>query len=186
MTPHIISSSGSAFDPETVWWHTVMSTTESVSGSGSGSSLHELDAPPWRRVESTIVSTAGDIRALYDQRFAEIDLTLSLASLLCYLDDFGPVSQTRAADHLRQGRAVTGNQIDRLEARGLIERLPDSTDRRVWLVKLTPEGKRLAAAAVEIDVVVRKELRAGVSREERQALANVLVRLQQNISQALQ
>lgn len=149
-------------------------------------SLHELDAPPWRRVESTIISTAGDLRALYDQRFASIDLTLSLASLLCYLDDFGPVTQTRAADHLRQGRAVTGNQIDRLESKGLIERLPDSNDRRVWLVKLTPEGERLAAAAVEIDVVVRKELRAGVSREERQALANVLVRLQQNISQALQ
>lgn len=162
-----------------------MSATESATGRNAGS-LHELDAPPWRRVESTIVSTAGDIRALYDQRFASIDLTLSLASLLCYLDDFGPVTQTRAADHLRQGRAVTGNQIDRLEARGLIERLPDSTDRRVWLVKLTPDGERLAAAAVEIDVVVRKELRAGVSREERQALADVLVRLQQNISQALQ
>lgn len=149
------------------------------------SALHELDAPPWRRVESTIVSTASDLRALYDQRFAAIDLTLSLASLLCYLDDFGPVTQTRAADHLRQGRAVTGNQIDRLEARGLIERQPDSTDRRVWLVHLTPEGRELAAAAVEIDVVVRRELRAGVTRDERQALANLLVRLQQNISAAM-
>lgn len=163
-----------------------MSATEPAVGASSGSSLHELDAPPWRRVESTIVSTAGDIRALYDQRFASIDLTLSLASLLCYLDDFGPVTQTRAADHLRQGRAVTGNQIDRLEARGLIERLPDSTDRRVWLVRLTAEGRRLASAAVDIDVVVRRELRAGVSRAERQALANVLVRLQQNISAALE
>ena len=104
---------------------------------------------------------------------------------MCYLDDFGPVTQTRAADHLRQGRAVTGNQIDRLEARALIERLPDSTDRRVWLVRLTPEGEQLAAAAVGIDVVVRQELRAGVSREDRQALANVLVRLQQNISDAM-
>ncbi len=159
-----------------------MSTTDSAI---TDSSLHELDAPPWRRVESTIVSTAGDLRALYDQRFAAIDLTLSLASLLCYLDDFGPVTQTRAADHLRQGRAVTGNQIDRLEARSLIERQPDSTDRRVWLVRLTPEGEQLAAAAVDIDVVVRRELRAGVSREERQALANVLVRLQRNISAAM-
>lgn len=162
-----------------------MSTTESSVESSRGSSLHELDAPPWRRVESTIVSTAGDLRTLYDQRFAAIDLTLSLASLLCYLNDFGPVSQTRAADHLRQGRAVTGNQIDRLESRGLIERLPDSTDRRVWLVRLTPEGEHLAAAAVDIDVVVRRELRAGVSREERQALANVLMRLQHNISTAM-
>ncbi len=162
-----------------------MSATESPVEASRGSSLHELDAPPWRRVESTIVSTASDLRTLYDQRFASIGLTLSLASLLCYLNDFGPVSQTRAADHLRQGRAVTGNQIDRLESRGLIERLPDSTDRRVWLVRLTSEGEQLAAAAVDIDVVVRRELRAGVSREERQALANVLMRLQRNISTAM-
>lgn len=162
-----------------------MTTTDSSSGTNRAGSLHELDAPPWRRVESTIVSTANDIRSLYDQRFATIDLTLSLASLLCYLADFGPVTQTRAADHLRQGRAVTGTQIDRLEARGLIERLPDSTDRRVWLVKLTDAGAELARAAVDIDVVVREELRAGVTREERQALANVLVRLQENITAAL-
>ncbi len=165
-----------------------MAITESPGTSKSESSndrLHELDAPPWLRVESTIVSAAADIRRLYDERFASVDLTLSLASLLCYVADYGPVSQTRAADHLRQGRAVTGTQIDRLEQRGLIERLPDPNDRRVWLVQLTEDGKTLAAKAVEVDVVVRKELRSGIPREDRQALANVLVRLQQNISAAL-
>ncbi len=162
-----------------------MAITESP-GSSSNGRLHELDSPPWLRVESTIVSAATDIRRLYDDRFASIDLTLSLASLLCYVGDYGPVSQTRAADHLRQGRAVTGTQIDRLEERGLIERLPDPNDRRVWLVQLTNAGKALAAEAVEIDVVVRKELRSGIPREARQALANVLVRLQHNISNALE
>lgn len=146
---------------------------------------HELDAPPWRRVESTITSTATDIRSLYDSRLTPLDLTLSLASLLCYLDEFGPVTQTRAADHLRQGRAVTGGQIDRLEQRGLVERRGDPGDRRVWLLHVTCEGKRLAADAVEIDLVLRREIRAGIPRAERQALANVLLRLQHNISNAL-
>ena len=160
-----------------------MSDTDSVPAASDR--LHELDAPPWLRVESTIVASAADIRRVYDERFAALDLTLSLASLLCYVADFGPVSQTRAADHLRQGRAVTGTQVDRLEARGLLERLPDPSDRRVWLVKVTADGKDLAAKAIEIDVVVRKQLRSGISREERQALANVLVRLQHNISSEL-
>ena len=147
---------------------------------------HELEAPPWRRVESTIIAAAGDLRALYDNRFGEIDLNLNLASLLCYLGDFGPVSQTRAADHLRQGRAVTGTHIDRLESSGLLERLPDPDDRRVWLVQLTDAGRQAASEATAIDVVIREELRAGISREERQALANVIVRLQQNIASAQQ
>jgi len=166
-----------------------MAITESPQSSESepepSDRLHELDAPPWLRVESTILAAATDIRRVYDERFSVIDLTLSLASLLCYLDDFGPVSQTRAADHLHQGRAVTGTQIDRLAERGLIERLPDPNDRRVWLVQLTAAGKKLAAEAVKIDVVVRNELRAGIPREDRQALANVLVRLQDNIAAAL-
>jgi len=161
-----------------------MASTDSPTDSTSDR-LHELDAPPWLRVESTIVSAAADIRRLYDERFAPLDLTLSLASLLAYVADFGPVSQTRAADHLRQGRAVTGTQIDRLEQRGLIERRPDPNDRRVWLVQVTGDGKDLAGKAVELDVIIRQELRAGIPREDRQALANVLVRLQHNITNAL-
>ncbi len=145
---------------------------------------HELDTPPWRRVESTIISAANDIRALYDSRYAELDLTLSLAMLLCYLADFGPVSQSHAADHLRQGRAVTGTQVDKLEARGLVERIADPGDRRVWLVQLTADGKELAAQAIEIDVVVRRQLRAGIPREDRHTLANLLLTLQSNIANA--
>ena len=53
-------------------------------------------------------------------------------------------------------------------------------------MQLTTSGKRLAAKAVEVDVVVREQLRSGIPREDRQALANVLVRLQQNISTALE
>jgi DNA-binding MarR family transcriptional regulator len=150
----------------------------------SATNLHELDAPPWRRLDSTILSVSSDIRALYDERFAALELSLSLASLLAYLGDFGPVSQTRAADHLKQGRAVTGSQIDRLEKRGLLERLPDANDRRVWLVKLTDSGEELVKKIIDIDETVRAELRNGVSREERQLLASLLLRLQSNIATA--
>ena len=150
----------------------------------SATNLHELDAPPWRRLDSTIISVAADIRSLYDEKFAPLDLSLSLASLLAYLGDFGPVSQTRAADHLKQGRAVTGSQIDRLEKRGLLERLPDPSDRRVWLVQLTDDGRELVKKVIEIDEHVRGELRTDVSREERQLLASLLLRLQSNIATA--
>lgn len=147
--------------------------------------LHELDSPPWQRVDSTIVNVASDIRALYDLRFAVLDLSLSTASLLAYVGEFGPVTQTRAADHLHQGRAVTGTQVDRLEARGVLERLPDPSDRRVWLVQLTKPGRELHKSIIEIDKTVRGELRSGVSRAERQLLAKLLLRLQANLSAAL-
>jgi MarR family transcriptional regulator, transcriptional regulator for hemolysin len=142
---------------------------------------HELDAPPWLRVESTLMATATAIREAYDSRLAPLGLNLSTASLLAYLADFGPVNQTRVAEHLGQGRAVTGSQIDKLESLGLVERRPEPSDRRVWLVAITPGGTELAGAIADVDRVFRAELREGISRADRQTLAGLLVRLQDNI-----
>jgi DNA-binding MarR family transcriptional regulator len=156
-----------------------MTVTNSTNESSPG---HELDAPPWLRVESTLMSTANAIRAAYDERLAPLGLNLSVASLLAYICDYGPVSQTRAAEHLEQGRAVTGTHVDKLEIAGLVERQPDPSDRRVWLVAITAAGQELTGAIADVDRVLRAELRAGISRTERQQLANVLVRLQDNLT----
>lgn len=147
---------------------------------------HELDSPPWLRVESTLMATANAIHRAYDARLADLGLTLSLASLLSYVADFGPVNQTRTAEHLGQGRAVTGNQIDRLEGCGWVERRPDPADRRVWLIAITPAGATVAASIAEIDRVLRAELRDGINRADRQTLAATLVRLQQNVHRSLE
>lgn len=155
-----------------------MVTTNATS---EGSLNHELDAPPWLRVESTLMATANDIRAAFDERLSPLGLNLSLASLVSYVADFGPVNQTRVAEHLGQGRAVTGTQVDRLESMGYVERRPDPADRRVWLVAITSTGIELTESIAEVDRVLRAELRAGISRADRQTLAATLVRLQQNL-----
>jgi MarR family transcriptional regulator, transcriptional regulator for hemolysin len=158
-----------------------MTMTKSSDNADGAAPSHELDAPPWLRVESTLMATANAIRAAYDQRLAPLGLNLSVASLLAYIGDFGPVSQTRAAEHLDQGRAVTGTQVDKLQALGLVERLPDPDDRRVWRVAITDAGRELADRIAEVDAVLRGELRDGISRADRQTLAGLLVRLQHNL-----
>lgn len=130
------------------------------------------------------MSTATAIRACYDERLAPLGLTLSTAMLLAYVNEFGPVNQTRAAEHLGQGRAATGAQVDRLESLGLVERRPAPDDRRVWLLAVTADGQAMSARIADCDAVLRDELRAGISRTERQQLAQLLVRLQHNITAA--
>jgi MarR family transcriptional regulator, transcriptional regulator for hemolysin len=143
---------------------------------------HELDAPPWLRVESTLMATAHAIREAYDARLSGLGLTLSLASLLAYVADFGPVNQSRAAQHLSQGRAATGVQADRLERMGIIERRPDPDDRRVWMLAITERGRTLAGEVAQCDTALRAEFRSGISRADRQQLAALLVRLQRNVA----
>ncbi len=143
---------------------------------------HELDAPPWSRVESTLMATARLVREAFDHRLAPLDLNLTQASLLGYVAEFGATTQTRLADHLGIGRAAIGTIVDQLQTRSLVERLPDPADRRVWLVEITQPGRRMADRVRQVDEVLRAELRRGIGREERQALAWVMTRLQQNLS----
>jgi DNA-binding MarR family transcriptional regulator len=146
---------------------------------------NELDAPPWLRVESTLMATARLVREAFDARLDPLDLNLTQASLLGYIAEFGATTQTHVADHLGIGRAAIGTVIDRLSDRGLVERHPDPDDRRVWRVGITTAGREMAARVVDVDEVLRAELRHGIGREERQALSWVLTRLQQNLHSAI-
>jgi DNA-binding MarR family transcriptional regulator len=145
---------------------------------------HELDAPPWRRVDGTLMATARSIRKAYDGILADVGLSLPEASLLAYLAEIEPQTQTRLAALLGSGRAVMGARIDTLEARGAVKRLPHPTDRRVWLVHITPVGEELVTTINELDQGLRERLRAGLTREDRQRLAEILVQIQRNLSPA--
>lgn len=151
----------------------------------SNLTTHELDSPPWLRVESTLMATARLVRTAYDTRLSPLDLNLTQASLIGYVHEFGATTQTDLADHLGIGRAAIGSVVDRLQARGLVERRPRPDDRRVWLVEITDEGRLMAGRVDEVDQVLRAELRHGLGREERQALAWVMTRLQQNLATAI-
>ncbi len=147
----------------------------------SESSKHELDAPPWLRVELTLMSLARGIRRAYDLRLDELDLNLSEASVLAYAQAFGPIKQADLAKRLGVGRAAMGSVIDVLEGRGFAERRPKPGDRRVWMVATTPSGAAMAERISKIDERLRTELRSGVSRKERRELTQLLNRLRDNV-----
>jgi len=146
---------------------------------------HELDAPPWRRFEATLMATSKLLRRAYDTRLADIGLNLSEACLLAYVVEHGPLTQTQVAGRIGMGRAPAGAIIDNLSGHGLLVRLPRETDRRVWLLKATRPGVELAARIADVDLKLRSEFREGLTRAERQQLAGTLIRLQQNLARVL-
>ena len=146
---------------------------------------HELDASPWLRMESTLMAAARQVRSVYDDRMAALDLNLTQAGLLAYVDEFGPHSQVELAERLGLGRAAAGTVVDQLERRDLVRRTADPADRRVWRIELTESGAAIVAQIVDIDVVLRAELREGITKAERQQLASLLVRLQHNVAAAM-
>ncbi len=131
------------------------------------------------------MATARAIRRAYEIRFSDLELNLSQASLLAFLYESGPITQSRLASRLGMGRAATGLVINALEERGFVERRSNPEDGRAWLIALRPEGVRVTEPIFEIDKVLRSELRSGISRPERQQLAGLLLRLQANIAGVL-
>lgn len=66
------------------------------------------------------------------------------------------------------------NRVDRLAARGFVERLPDPSDRRGVLVRLTAEGRAAVDGAFEALLDAERELLADLPAKEHKQLVSLL------------
>jgi DNA-binding MarR family transcriptional regulator len=69
--------------------------------------------------------------------------------------------------------AIT-NRIDRLEAKGLVERIRDSGDRRSVRIRLTPAGLEIVDELVGLHAANEERLLAGLGPDDRERLAGAL------------
>jgi len=81
---------------------------------------------------------ARKMRTQIDQRARTRRMTRAQWVILVRLEQQPGMSQTEMATRIEVEPITVARLIDRLEARGLIERRPDSRDRRIWRLQLTP------------------------------------------------
>ena len=145
----------------------------------------EVQGPSWTRVEGTLMASARSVRRAYDAALAATDLNLSEASVLAHLASGGPMTQVELARLIGTSRARVGAHVDSLERRGAVRRDGDPNDRRVRLVSLTGDGRRLWKRSVEIDRRVRTELRRGTTAAERATVDAVLETFRHNAERVI-
>jgi DNA-binding MarR family transcriptional regulator len=78
---------------------------------------------------------------------------------------------------LRETLVTSGtmtNRVDRLTARGFVERYPDPEDRRGVLVRLTAEGKTAVDGAFTALIEAERSFLADLSTAEQEQLADLL------------
>lgn len=83
------------------------------------------------------------------------------------------------AAHLGVGQSAVTPLIDRLEAQGVVQRRRSETDRRVWLVALTPAGEAVLQKENQIYERVATEMLAPFDAEERATLVRLLSKIDQ-------
>ncbi|MDN3295710.1 MarR family transcriptional regulator [Streptomyces ficellus] len=111
----------------------------------------------------------------YEQAAARHSLTGAQARVLGLLA-LEPTPMRHLARSLRCEPSNVTGIVDRLEARGLVERRPDPADRRVKLAAATEEGRATARRLRDALGFAREPL-ARLSEEERTALRDLLRRM---------
>lgn len=126
-----------------------------------------------------VVELIGDVvarfHADYEEAAAGHALTGPQARLLSLLA-LEPLPMRKLAQRLKCEPSNVTGIVDRLESRGLVERRPDSADRRVKLAAATDEGLRVARDLREGLHFAREPL-AGLSTAERSSLRDLLRRM---------
>ena len=89
----------------------------------------------------------------------------------------GEHTQTEIARIVGLDKTTMVVTVDELEAAGLAERRPSSTDRRARVIDVTDAGKRSVKKADKVLDRVRDEVLSDLEPEERQIFLNALGRL---------
>ena len=124
-------------------------------------------------------SLFGEIYALFHRRVPKRSgLTPESWAVLEHLRLAGPLTITEASRHMERAQSVMSEIVDRLESKGLLQRLRDERDRRRVLVWLTPQGlERLAADARVLDEARLERALARMPEAERADLLSSIERL---------
>jgi DNA-binding MarR family transcriptional regulator len=137
----------------------------------------DLDVSPLE-----VIGRVSRLSRLVDRRlavnFARHGIEAWMYDVLATLRRSGEPYELTAGDLVRQTMVTTGaitNRIDRLEARGFVERRRTS-DRRKVIVRLTEAGFGKVEEVVESHLDVERELLAALSPRQQGELASLLRR----------
>jgi len=106
-----------------------------------------------------------------------VDMCLSDFAILEALLHKGPQSVRELGRRIELTSGAMTTAIDRLEARRLVTRVDDATDRRAWLIHLTPAGQALIKKVFAGHEAAMERAMRGLSKAERATLTDLLKRL---------
>jgi DNA-binding MarR family transcriptional regulator len=120
---------------------------------------------------------ARDVVALVERAAADAGLSAAEVDVLGVLVERGPVSVAGILEEADYRPSTLTSILDRLAARGWITRDSRLDDRRSFVVRLTPDGRRAAGALTERLAPLEREIARAVPRSEVKALLGLPARL---------
>ena len=126
--------------------------------------------------------TARLFRRAFNARTRDSGITALQWRLLVYLRRYEGIRQGPLAELIEVEPITLSRMVDRLAEAGLVERRADPTDRRAWLLHLTPRADALLDGMRRTTDALAEEATEGLSDAERDQLIARVGRVRCNLS----
>jgi DNA-binding MarR family transcriptional regulator len=127
---------------------------------------------------------ARQIRTRFDQRAREHGATRAQWTILARLERQPGLSQNELAGLLEVEPITVARLVDKLEARGLVERRADPHDRRIWRLHNLPDARPVVEKITRYREAMNAELTEGVDPQVREAIIDALLNMKNNLADA--
>jgi DNA-binding MarR family transcriptional regulator len=113
----------------------------------------------------------GMMRCAGTGRMVKSGISMTHLHILWLLEHHGDLTMGRLAELVDVSLSNASGLIDRMEERGLVERIRVPDDRRVVLVRCSPEGARMRD---EIEAIKQDQMRSILGKLDRDQLTRLL------------
>jgi MarR family transcriptional regulator, transcriptional regulator for hemolysin len=122
------------------------------------------------------------LRTRFDQRARARGMTRAQWVILARLSRQTGMSQNELAGICEVEPITVGRLVDRLEARGLVERRPDPTDRRVNRLHLLPAAQPILEEITSYRDALSEDILDGLDEPARGALVDALLHIKNRLT----
>lgn len=130
-----------------------------------------------RYIGYTITDVGRMLRTVFERRVRDLGLTRAQWIIIARVHRRPGMSQSEIADLIEIEKASAGRLIDRMQAKGWLERRPDPGDRRINRLHLTADAERLHAEIWPLAEQTVDDALVALEPDERVLLSTLLLKV---------
>ncbi|MET3854161.1 MarR family transcriptional regulator [Rhizobium sp. OAE497] len=135
-----------------------------------------------RELIEDIAAFTRKLRATFDARVRERNMTLPRARVFFNLNKKDGINQRELADRLELETPTLVRILDAMEGQGYVERRVAGSDRRAKEIYMTDAGRVVAAEVESLAEDVRGQIIAGIPENDLRTTLNVIRAMQANLA----
>jgi DNA-binding MarR family transcriptional regulator len=109
-------------------------------------------------------------------------VTPTQLSVLKLLQEVGDLSLGTLSKEIQSHNSTVTGIVDRMEAAGFVERTRSEDDRRVWMIRLTQQGRKVAERARVSPWDTLRHALASLSAADQEKLTQILKKVALNVT----